>query len=42
VDSEDKIAGFVAAIEPIIGSGLVTTEKVKVIRYGQGGPCDSA
>jgi hypothetical protein len=41
VDSEDKIAGFVAAIEPIIGSGLVTTEKVKVIRYGQGGPCDS-
>jgi PII-like signaling protein len=40
VDSEDKISGFVAAIEPIIGSGLVTTEKVKVIRYGQGGPCD--
>ncbi len=40
VDSEEKIGRFVAAIEPIIGSGLVTTEKVKVIRYGEGGPCD--
>jgi len=41
VDSEEKIRRFVAAIEPIIGSGLVTTEKVKVIRYGESGPCDS-
>jgi len=41
VDSEEKIGRFVAAIEPIIGSGLVTTEKVKVIRYGESGPCDS-
>jgi len=41
VDSEDKIAQFLAAIEPIMGSGLVTTEKVKVIRYGEGGPCDT-
>jgi PII-like signaling protein len=38
VDNEDQIAAFVAAIEPIIGSGLVTTEKVQVIRYGEGGP----
>src|SRR5574341_2456405 len=42
VDSEEKIEKFIVAIEPIMGSGLVTTEKVKVIRYGEGGPCDSA
>ena len=40
VDAEDKIEKFVAAIEPIMGSGLVTTEKVKVIRYGETSPCD--
>jgi PII-like signaling protein len=40
VDSEDKITEFVAAIENIIGSGLVTLEKVKVVRYGETGPCD--
>ena len=39
VDVEEKIEKFVAAIEPIMGSALVTTEKVKVIRYGEGGPC---
>ena len=41
VDSEDKVGQFVAAIEPIMGSGLVTTEKVKVIRYGEGQPSKS-
>jgi PII-like signaling protein len=40
VDNEAKIEAFVAAIAAIMGSGLVTTEKVKVIRYGEGGPCD--
>ena len=40
VDGEDKFAEFLAAIEPIMGSGLVTTEKVKVIRYGDRGPCE--
>jgi PII-like signaling protein len=40
VDNEDKIGKFVEAIEPIMGSALVTTEKVKVIRYGDAGPCD--
>jgi PII-like signaling protein len=39
VDREDRIVQFVTAIEPMMGSGLVTTEKVKVIRYGQGRPC---
>ena len=34
VDSEERIAGFLAALEPMIGSGLVTTEKVQVIQYG--------
>ena len=41
VDSEDKIDQFVAAIEPMMGSALVTTEKVKVIRYGESGPSDT-
>jgi PII-like signaling protein len=36
VDVEDKINAFLAAIEPIMGSALITTEKVKVIRYGNG------
>jgi PII-like signaling protein len=34
VDSEEKIGAFLAALEPMIGSGLVTTEKVQVIQYG--------
>jgi uncharacterized protein len=38
VDREDKIDQFVAAIESMMGSALVTTEKVKVIRYGESGP----
>jgi len=42
VDSEEKIQEFVSAIEPMMGSALVTTEEVKVIRYGEGGPCDPA
>jgi PII-like signaling protein len=35
VDSEEKISAFIDAIGPIMGSALVTTEKVKVIRYGK-------
>src|SRR3954454_13385940 len=34
VDSEEKIAQFLPALGPMIGSGLVTTEKVQVIQYG--------
>jgi PII-like signaling protein len=34
VDSEAAISSFVAAIESMMGSALVTTEKVKVIQYG--------
>src|SRR5512141_1909623 len=40
VDSPEKINEFVDAIEPMMGSALVTTEKVKVIRYGESGPCE--
>jgi hypothetical protein len=40
VDSDTKTDEFVAAIESMMGSALVTTEKVKVIRYGESGPCD--
>src|SRR5262245_33576397 len=34
VDAEDTIRSFVAAIEPIMGAGLVTLERVQVLRYG--------
>jgi PII-like signaling protein len=34
VDTEDKIKGFVEAIEPMMGSALVTLEKVQVLQYG--------
>jgi PII-like signaling protein len=35
VDSEKKINDFIDAIEPIMGSGLMTLEKVKVVQYGK-------
>ena len=34
VDSEDKINAFLPALDGMIGSGLVTLEKVKVLQYG--------
>ena len=34
VDSEEKIDGFLPSLEEMMGSGLVTLEKVKVLRYG--------
>lgn len=36
VDAEDKISAFLPVIDGMIGSGLVTLEKVKVLRYGNG------
>jgi uncharacterized protein len=36
VDSEEKIKAFVEAIDPMMGSGLITLEKVQVLRYGNG------
>jgi len=34
IDTEEKINGFVDAVESIMGSGLMTLEKVKVVQYG--------
>ena len=38
VDSEEKVRAFLPVLETMMGSGLVTLEKVQVIRYG--GPAD--
>lgn len=38
VDAEDKINAFLAVLNGMIGSGLVTLEKVKVLQYGNGQP----
>ena len=34
VDAEPKVRARLDAIEPMMGSGLVTLERVQVIRYG--------
>lgn len=36
VDSEDKINAFLPILDGMMGSGLVTLEKVKVLQYGEG------
>jgi PII-like signaling protein len=36
VDAEDKINAFLPELDAMMGSGLVTLEKVKVLRYGNG------
>ena len=36
VDAGEKIEAFVDELEGIIGGGLVTLEKVRVVRYGAG------
>jgi uncharacterized protein len=35
VDAEDKINAFQPELDKMIGSGLVTLEKVKVLQYGR-------
>ncbi|MCW5699706.1 MAG: DUF190 domain-containing protein [Rhodospirillales bacterium] len=35
VDSGDKVAAFMDTIEPLMSGGLVTLEKVKVLKYGR-------
>jgi PII-like signaling protein len=37
VDSEDKINSFLPALDAMMGSGLVTLEKVQVLQYGSNG-----
>lgn len=34
VDSSDKIDAFLPVLDAMMGSGLVTLEKVRVLRYG--------
>jgi PII-like signaling protein len=34
VDAEDKIDAFLPVLETMMGSGLVTLEKVQVLQYG--------
>lgn len=41
VEAEDKVEAFLAAVEPMMGSGLITLEKVRVRRYGNGRPDDT-
>lgn len=41
VDSEEKIDGFLPVLETMMGSGLVTLEKVKVVKYGEDGSTQS-
>ena len=36
VDSKDKIDAFLPELNAMMGSGLVTLEKVTVLRYGDG------
>ena len=36
VDDEAKIEAFLPVLDPMMGSGLVTLEQVKVLRYGNG------
>jgi len=35
VDSEEKIDAFLPVLDGMMGSGLVTLEKAKVLRYGK-------
>ena len=34
VDSEEAVKAFLPTLEPMMGSGLVTLEKVQVLQYG--------
>src|SRR3982751_283418 len=40
VDSADKVNAFLPVLDPMIGGGLVTIEKVKVIHYRHGGQAE--
>lgn len=37
VDKEERIRAFLPILEPMLGGGLVTLEKVQVLRYGSDG-----
>jgi uncharacterized protein len=35
VDAPDRIDRFLDTLEPMMGSGLITMERVRVVRYGE-------
>ncbi len=41
VDTEEKVNAFLPALDEMMGGGLVTLEKVKVIRYSEGSAGDA-
>lgn len=38
VDSQEKIDKFLPVLDTMMGSGLITVEKVQVLQYGDGKP----
>src|SRR5690349_5226931 len=38
VDSQEKIDKFLPVLDPMMGSGLITVEKVQVLQYGDRKP----
>lgn len=42
VDAPEKIEAFLPVLEAMMGGGLVTLEKVQVLRYGDGGAAADA
>jgi hypothetical protein len=38
VDAKDRIDAFLPVLDAMMGSGLVTLEKVQVLQYGAGAP----
>ena len=34
VDSQEKIDAFIPVLDQMMGSGLITVEKVQVLQYG--------
>ena len=42
VDSQEKIDAFIPVLDQMMGSGLITVEKVQVLQYGGGKPYTAA
>lgn len=38
IDSQEKIDAFLPVLDSMMGSGLITVEKVQVLQYGDGKP----
>ena len=42
VDSEEKVRALLPWLDAVVGDGLVTLERVRVLRYAGGGPGQAA